>query len=166
MPTTSAIRKQYARLLQEQFRSAGVDMQIDEVELSVWQERARAGKFDALLATWITDPTPSSSLAQTWTRAGFGGSNYGRYDSPAFERLLARASRGATGADDARRAWRAAIEELNDDAPAIFLFAPDNIAAVHRRVADVRIRPDAPWALVHTWRVPPDRLIDRDRVER
>ena len=66
----------------------------------------------------------------------------------------------------ARRAWRAAIELLNDDAPAIFLFAPDNIAAVHRRVADLQIRPDAFWSLVRTWRVPPDRLIDRDRVER
>lgn len=166
VPTTSAIRKQYARLLQEQFRAVGVDMQIDEVELSVWQDRAHAGKFDALIASWNTDPTPSSSLAQTWTQAGFGRSNYGRYASPAFERLMAQASQSATGRDEARRAWRAAIELINDDAPAIFLFAPDNIAAVHRRVADVQIRPDAFWTLVRTWRIPPDRLIDRDRVER
>jgi hypothetical protein len=35
---------------------------------------------------------------------------------------------------------------------------------VHRRVTGVRIRGDSPWALVRTWRVPHDQLIDRDRV--
>ena len=50
--------------------------------------------------------------------------------------------------------------------PAIWLYSQQSVAVVHRRVADVRIRPDAPYALVRTWRIPPDRLIDRDRVER
>lgn len=52
------------------------------------------------------------------------------------------------------------------DAPAVFPYAPHNVAAVHSRVADVRVRPDSWWALVRTWRIPADRLIDRDRVER
>jgi hypothetical protein len=37
---------------------------------------------------------------------------------------------------------------------------------VHKRVADVQIRPDSWWALVRTWRIPADRLIDRDRAGR
>ena len=65
----------------------------------------------------------------------------------------------------ARRSWRAAMELINQDAPAIFLFAVQNVAAVHRRVEGVTIRPDSWWALVRTWRIPPDRRIDRDRVE-
>jgi hypothetical protein len=58
------------------------------------------------------------------------------------------------------------MDVLNADAPGIWLFAPDNVAAVHRRVADVQIRPDSWWALVRTWRIPADRLIDRDRAGR
>lgn len=166
VPTTSAIRRQYARLLQEQFRPLGVEVHIDEVEPGVFQERAHAGQFDALLPSWSTDPTPTSGMAQNWTRAGFGRSNYSRYFNPAFERLIEQASAGAAGPDQARAAWRAALELLNDDAPGIWLYAPDNVAAVHRRVADVTIRPDSWWARVWTWRIPPDRLIDRDRVER
>jgi hypothetical protein len=54
---------------------------------------------------------------------------------------------------------------LNQDAPAIFLFAPDNVAAVHRRVTGVTIRPDSWLALLRTWRIPADQLTDRDRVE-
>ena len=166
VPTTSAIRRQYARLLQESFRTAGVDVQLDEVDFSVFNERARAGRFDALLNVWNTDPTPSSGFPQTWTKAGFGRSNYGRYFNPQVDQLVDRAVSSAANHDQARRAWRSAFELLNQDAPGIFLFATENVAAVNKRFADVTIRPDSWLALVRTWRVPPDRLTDRDRVER
>src|SRR5205809_825216 len=166
LPTTSAVRRQYARLLQEQFRIAGVDVQLDEVDFSLYNERARAGRFDALLNVWNTDPTPSSGFPQTWTPAGFGRSNYGRYDNPEVNRLVDQAVASAANRDQARRAWRAAVEALNRDAPGIFLFATSNVAGVHKRIADVTIRPDSWLALLRTWRLPADRLTDRDRVER
>ena len=166
VPTTSPPRRQYARLLQEQFRSVGAEVEIVEVEGSVFFDRARAAKFDAVLGAWNPDLSPASSIAQTWTRAGFGGSNWLRYANPAFDRQVERASTGVGSRDAARIAWRAAIDMLNADAPAVFLYAPDNVSAVHSRVANVRLRPDSWWALVRTWRIPPDRLIDRDRVAR
>jgi peptide/nickel transport system substrate-binding protein len=160
------VRRQYARLLQEQYRTMGVDVQLDEVDLSLFAERARTGRFDALLAAWSTDPTPTSGIPEVWTRAGFGGFNYGRYDNPAFEQLVDRAVAAAANRADAKRTWRAAIEVLNQDAPAVFLYAPGNVAAVDRRVTGVTIRPDSWLALLYTWRIPADRLTDRDRVER
>jgi hypothetical protein len=72
----------------------------------------------------------------------------------------------AASRDQARRAWRGAIETLNRDAPGIFLFATANVAAAHKRIVDVRIRPDSWAALLRTWRIPADRLTDRDRVVR
>src|SRR6266852_4293661 len=166
VPTTSAVRRHYARLLQEQYRTIGVDVQLDEVDFSLFTERARTGRFDALLWVWNTDPTPTSGIPEVWTRAGFGGFNYGRYENPAFERLVDHAVAAAANRADAKRTWRAAIELLNQDAPAVFLFAPGNVAAVDRRVTDVTIRPDSWVALLYTWRIPADRLTDRDRVER
>ncbi len=166
LPTTSAIRRQYARLLQEQFRIAGVDVQLDEVDFSLYNERARAGRFDALLNVWNTDPTPSSGFPQTWTPAGFGRSNYQRYENPEVDRLVDQAVASAANREQARRAWRAAVETLNRDAPGIFLFATSNVAALHKRIVDVTIRPDSWLALLRTWRIPADRLTDRDRVER
>jgi len=165
VPSTSQTRKQYAQLLQEQFRAVGAQVDIDEVEASVQSERAAAGKFDAILQAWNNDPSPSSGVAQVWSHAGFGGSNFLRYNNPAFDALVDRATSAAT-AKQARPLWRAAVETINADAPAIFLFAPDNVAVFHSRVADVRIRPDSWAALLRTWRIPSDRLIDRDRVER
>jgi peptide/nickel transport system substrate-binding protein len=166
LPSSSGLRRQYARLLQEQFRMVGARMDIDEVDPGVMLQRAGAGRFDAILLTWSTDPAPGSGISQTWTRAGFRESNFLRYDNPAFDRLVERAASGAVTREQSKIAWRQAIDTINADAPAIFLFAPDNVAAIHSRVADVRIRPDSWWALVRTWRIPSDRLIDRDRVER
>ena len=165
LPTTSAIRRQYGRLLQEQFRTFGADVQLDEVDLGLFSERARTGRFDAVLYTWNTDPTPASSIPQTWTQAGLGRSNHGRYVNAAFDRLVDRAV-ATMNRGEARRLWRSAIELLNQDAPAIFLFAPDAVAVAHRRIANVTVRPDSWLALLRTWRIPGDRLTDRDRAER
>jgi peptide/nickel transport system substrate-binding protein len=165
LPSTSGLRRQYGRLLQEQFRTFGVAVELDEVDLSLFNERAQTGRFDAILNAWNTDPSPSSGIPQTWTRAGLGRSNYSRYVNPAFDALVDRAGRASDRAA-ARRLWRAAVETLNQDAPAIFLFAPSNVAAAHRRVTDVTIRPDSWLALLRTWRIPADRLTDRDRAER
>lgn len=167
VPTTSGIRRQYARLLQEAFRVAGVDVQLDEVDFSLFLARARSGQFDAFLNAWSTEATPSAGIPQTWTRAGVGGgrSNYGRYVNPAFDRLVDQTVTSAGSRAAARRAWRRAMEMLNDDAPAIFLFSPDNVAAVDRRVVGVTIRPDSWLALLRTWRIPADKLTERDRVD-
>ncbi|HUK22459.1 MAG TPA: ABC transporter substrate-binding protein [Gemmatimonadales bacterium] len=163
VPTSSALRRRYARLLQDEFRRIGVEVRIDEVEFGVFTQRAKSGQFDAILQTWNTDPTPSSAIVQTWTRAGVGQSNYLHYVNPAFDRAVDQA-RSVFNFPLARRQWRAALDMLNQDAPAVFLFATTNVAAVHGRIENVTIHPDSWWATVRTWRIPADRLIQRDSV--
>jgi peptide/nickel transport system substrate-binding protein len=165
VPTTSVLRRQYARLLQEQFRAIGALADIDELEFSVVVQRLGSGNFDTSVLSRGNDPSPGSGITQSWTRGGWGGSNFGRYYNAEFERLVDRAISAPT-TDQARVFWRAAISTINADAPGIFLYALDNVAAVHQRIENVQIRPDSWAALLRTWRIPPDRLIDRDRVER
>jgi peptide/nickel transport system substrate-binding protein len=162
--TTSNVRQQYARLLQEQLRPLGVDLQIDALEQNALQQRLAAGKYDAVLEAWQASPTPSSGITQLWT--SHGATNFSHYANADFDDLVTRATSGTTTRESAARLWRGAMDVLNADAPGIWLFAPDNVAAVHKRVADVQIRPDSWWALVRAWRIPADRLIDRDRAGR
>ena len=164
VPSTSTLRRQYAQLLQERWRVIGVQVEIDVVDPSVVQQRTTSGKYDAVILSRQNNPSPSSGIQQTWTRAGIGGSNITRYDNPEFDRLVDRAV-SAMSRDQARQLWRAAMETINADAPGIFLYALDNMAGVHQRVDNVQIRPDSWAALLRTWRIPPDRQIDRDRVE-
>ena len=163
VPTTSAARKQYAQLIQEQLRAVGVDVVIDEMELATLQERTRSGHYDAALQSWNADPSPSSSMPQIWRANGNG--NFTGYANPTFDRQVEQAVSAKTP-DDAAAAWRAALTTLVQDAPAIMLYALDNVAAVDRRVTDVRLRPDSWWAYLRTWRIPLDRITDRDRVGR
>ena len=164
VPSTSMLRRQYAQLLQERWRVIGVQVEIDVVDPSVVQQRTTSGKYDAVILSRQNNPSPSSGIQQTWTRAGIGGSNITRYDNPEFDRLVDRAV-SAMSRDQARQLWRVAMETINADAPGIFLYALDNMAGVHQRVDNVQIRPDSWAALLRTWRIPPDRQIDRDRVE-
>jgi len=165
VPTTSVLRVQYAQLLQAQFRKIGVQVEIDAVEGAVVTQRTSSGNFDTVILSRGNDPSPGSGITQTWMRGGFGRSNVGRYYSPEFERLVDRAI-AEPSRDRARALWRSAIETINADAPGIFLYALANVAAVHTRFDNTQIRPDSWAALLRTWRIPPDKLIDRDRVER
>ena len=158
---TSALRRQYARLLQEQLRAVGAELVIDEMDDAAMAERLHAGTFDTALESWQTDPTPTSGVPQIWSTGG--GSNFGHYANPAFDRQVATAVT-AQNAAAARAAWVAAFSTLARDAPGIMLYALDNVAAVDSRVSDVELRPDSWMALVRNWRIPPGRLNERDRV--
>jgi hypothetical protein len=54
------------------------------------------------------------------------------------------------------------MDTLNADVPAIFLYTPTNVAAVHRRLRSVRIDPYA-WASgLAEWKVDPRVPVARD----
>ena len=163
IPSTSPPRRQYAQLIQEELRAIGVEVAIDALDNVTLQDRLHSGAYDAAIESWANDPTPSSSLPQMWMRDG--GSNFGHYFNPTFDRW-ARAATTARTPQAATEAWRAALGVLAADAPVIVLSAPDNVAAIDRRVTYVRLRPDSYWAYVRDWRIAPDQLIARDRVGR
>src|SRR6266699_94577 len=106
VPTTSGLRRQYARLIQEQLHAAGLDVSIAEVDLILMQARTNTGHFDAVLGAWATGPSPIDATLENWTRRGFGGGNPGRYDNPEVDRLLEQAAGARNRADATRLMYR------------------------------------------------------------
>lgn len=143
VPSTSAARRQLATLLQEMWRSVGAAVTVTAVDFPVFQERLGQGRFDAYIGAWLDEPSPRG-LADQWTRQGWAALNYGHYANPRFDSLFARAGRMET-VPEAGRAYRAALDTLNADAPALFLFAPANAAVVSSRVRGVELNPYS-WA--------------------
>lgn len=139
VPSTSAGRRRLAEGLQEQWRLAGVTATVTAVDFPVFQERLGKGNFDSYIGAWLDEPSPRG-LADYWTTAGIGGVNFSRYSDPAFDKLVTTALAAPTVAD-ARGAWRSAMDTLNSDAPAIFLYTPVNVAAVSKRVQGLTIDP-------------------------
>jgi hypothetical protein len=91
-----------------------------------------------------------------------GRDNLGAYASRGFDSLLALAA-AAPSREAAAPPDRAALERLNDDAPAVFVYSPRNNAAIRRRFASVTIRPDNWLATVATWSVAPEQRRPRRR---
>lgn len=148
-PTSSGLRERTSVIIQEQLHRLGVEVRLVPLELNAMLERARAGRVDAIMGGWQINLVPSG-MRELWTSAGVGGLNYGGYVSPAFDAKVDEAA-AATDLAVARALWHEAIGIINDDAPAVWLFAPSTVAGVSRRLANVTIRPDEWWATLWTW---------------
>jgi peptide/nickel transport system substrate-binding protein len=150
VPSTSPGRRQLALLMQEMWRRVGVEVTITAVDFPVFQQRLSRGRFDTYIGAWLDEPSPRS-LADQWTRAGWAALNYGHYANPHFDSLFARADRAGDVAA-AKRLYREAMDTLNADAPAIFLYAPANVAVVARRIEGVDINPYGWVSGLSAWR--------------
>jgi peptide/nickel transport system substrate-binding protein len=150
VPSTSSTRRQLAVALQEMWRRAGISTTITTVDFPVFQERLGQGRFDAYMGAYLDEPSPRG-LRDQWSRSGWGALNHGRYANPSFDSLLALAS-GTTEVHRARKLWREAMDTLNADVPALFLYAPTHQAAVPKEFGTVTIDP---YSWLHTlpeWR--------------
>jgi peptide/nickel transport system substrate-binding protein len=159
-PGTSAPRTMIATQVQEQWKRIGVHVELVRLDGPVWAERRGKGEFDIDFASATLDPSPSG-LVQSWSCAGRGGSNVAQYCNPQVDSLIERA---VSGRADPRRTWREVIRLLSEDAPAVFVYAPVNAMALHRRYTDVSIRPESWWSSLWRWRVKPGERLPRDRA--
>ena len=139
VPSTSTPRRRAAEAVQAQWKAAGVDGVVTLVDFPVMQQRIGEGNFDAFVGAWLDEPSPRG-LAGQWSRSGWADLNYGHYYNRVLDSLLLGAGR-ASDPGEAARLYRAALDTLNADAPAMFLFAPTSIAAVSRRLEQVTINP-------------------------
>ena len=151
VPATSATRRQLAAAIQEAWRNAGVQSTITTVEFPVFQERLSKGRFDTYIGAYLDEPSPRG-LRDQWTRAGWPALNYGKYGNPVFDSLL-QASSAEENAGRAKATWRQTMDTLNSDAPAIFFYALSNVAAVSRRLDDVKIDPYSWISGLRRWKL-------------
>lgn len=160
-PSSSRTRDRYAALIQERLRLMGVDVVVDRLDGAAFTERLRTGNFDAAIGALGADPGPSG-LRQSWGTSGIGaGLNFGGYSSPRFDAYVDSASATAD-AKRARTYVTRAAEEINADAPAVWLYDQRFTAGAHRRLEIPTPRADAWWAGMADWRIPTDRRIARD----
>lgn len=145
LPNTSGIRRQMALLAQEQLRQVGIRLELQLLEFPVWAERHAAGNFDIDFTSTIQDPSPAG-LTQAWTC--HGGTNVTKYCDPRVDSLMERA---VLGRGDPGQNWVAALQQIEADAPAAFLYAPTYVYAVRRSFRNVKISPVSSWILLREW---------------
>ncbi len=153
VPISSPIRRKIAVLLQEQWRKAGANVRVEELELNTFGARMDERKFESLLNAWHIDPTPSS-VREEWASSEIrkGRYNATSYRSAAFDAVIDSAVKEmnpSRSVDLYRRAYRI----LTDDAPAMWIYELRNVQGASKRIHPVGIRPDAWWAKLADWGV-------------
>jgi peptide/nickel transport system substrate-binding protein len=163
VPTSSMNRIRMAVLLQAQLRSMGIRVDIEQMENSAFIARQEARSFDAALGSWHLGASPDGTR-QAWSTAGADkdGVNYGSYKNPTFDAQLERALRADSA--HARERFTLAYVTINQDAPAIWLYEPRTVIGLHRRIRTGWMRPDAWWADLGDWYIPPPERLLRDRL--
>jgi peptide/nickel transport system substrate-binding protein len=162
LPSTSAARAAFAVQAEAMWRAAGVAVVLERSDFPAYLARRGSGDWDLDLTAVNQDASPRS-LATSWSCASArqpGSSNVARWCDPVFDSLRAAAAE-MTG--DPTAAWQRAFLRMKEVAPAIFLAAPTNQVAVHRRFANVQILPLRSWLNVWRWRVRPEAALPRDR---
>ena len=163
VPSTSRAREKAAVLMQEQLRAAGVAMSIEKMEFPVFLSAQTAGKFDAVLGSTRTTPSPSG-VRGSWASSaipGGGTQNPWHYQSAAFDAAV-EAGLGSLDPVVSKAELRRAYQLIIDDAAAIWLYEAFSASAVHRRFVLPAWRPDAWWLTLGEWSVDPAQRLPRD----
>ncbi|HZS84760.1 MAG TPA: ABC transporter substrate-binding protein [Stellaceae bacterium] len=138
VPTNNELRP-VAQLVQDMAKEAGIDIELQSIELITMLAEARQGKFEADLIGWSgrVDPDGNTSLLLACGAAG----NDGHYCNPAFDKLL-EAARETT--DEARRKtlYAEAVRILLDDRPIIYLYHQKWLYGMSARITGFTAYPD------------------------
>lgn len=162
VPLSSAPRRRYAVLLQEQYRAIGVKATPLEMPGADMQRRtSETHTFDTYVGGW--SPIPGNAgMRQTWQSRGTG--NDVKYASKAFDALLDSAL-ATFDVAKSRAYWSRALQQIVDDAPAVWLYELHTPLAVHTRFVLPPLRPDGWYLDLADWHLDPSKpRLDRDNI--
>jgi peptide/nickel transport system substrate-binding protein len=154
VPSTAIAGQRAAVLMQDELRRIGVAMDIDPIDNAALAARLSAHNFDAALIELDWDPSPLSArqLWRTPADASSETANFGGYTNPDFDAAIESAASavdsGAAHAS-ASRAWYALVR----DAPAIWLYDLERVAAIRRCIRPSGVRADAWWSALSEWTI-------------
>ncbi len=154
VPSTANAGRRAAVLMQDQLRRIGVGMDIEPIDNASLTARLSAHNFDAALVELDWDPSPLSArqLWGTESDASTESANFGGYSSRTFDAAIESAA-SAIDSSTVRSATSHAWRTLVDDAPAIWLYDLERVAAVRRCIRPSGVRADAWWSALSDWTV-------------
>jgi peptide/nickel transport system substrate-binding protein len=164
VPVSSQTRMNIAVLIQEQLAQVGAEVIIEQMDYSAFTARQAERSFDAALGSWTLGSSPEA-VRVTWTSSAAkrGGLNYGAYANPRFDALVDSALK-VTTAGESRELFRMAHQVIIDDAPAVWLYEPRFLLAVHSRIVTPPMRPNSWWLSIPAWKIAVDKRLPRDGV--
>jgi peptide/nickel transport system substrate-binding protein len=139
MVPTGTVALREAQFLQAEEAAVGIKLNVQSTDFVTSLSKADAGTFDAFLIGWSGRVDPDGNIY------GFvetqGTLNDSGYSNPHLDRFLTRARSAST--TKARQAYyKAAIEQIINNRPLIYLDHPITYAGISNKVSGVTMYPD------------------------
>jgi peptide/nickel transport system substrate-binding protein len=144
----NAIRQNTCELFASYMRQLGLTIEV--VPTDDLGGTLENGDFDVMVFAWVFSPAPFSNAEQTWSSTS--ESNYGHYNNPEVDRLLAEAA-SSTDLAAARDILNQADRILSEDSYVLPLYQKPTFIAVQDDVANVRNNSslDGPTYNIQEW---------------
>lgn len=137
LPASSREAGQWLTKIKEDFERAGIDLNIQRIEWSIFTRRLREHEFDACTLLW-GDTSPRTDPAQIWHSDSInGGSNYISFNNERVDEIIETAR--TTLDDDERIAlYQEFGQILHEEQPYTWMYTRPRLSLIHKRLRGVR----------------------------
>ncbi len=148
---SSSIRPYAAQIIQHQLKKIGVIVTLRVME---WQAFLNMvvfpNKFDSVLLGWGLSSTPDPYLLWHSDNDKKGGFNFIGYNNPLLDKMIEE-SQSITDRDKLSILWQEMFKIIVDDNPYLFLYIPNSITVVDKKIKNVEPSLSGIWHNYIVW---------------
>lgn len=148
---SSDTRPYAAQILQHQLKEAGVVVTLRVME---WQAFLNMvvfpNKFDSVLLGWGLSPTPDPYMFWHSDSDKQGGFNLVGYHNAEMNKMI-EDSQSMIDSKELSLVWKKMFKTITDENPYLFLFIPNSITTVSKKIKNVKSSPSGIWHNYIKW---------------
>lgn len=150
-------RLKTAQIIKEQLKKIGIELKIRVLEWQSFLELVTKRQFQAVLLGWSLsrDPDLYDIFHSSKTRPG--EFNFVSYNNFEVDRLIEKA-RDILDREERKKLYWKVHSLITEDQPYTFLYVPDTIIAVNKRIKGVEPAPAGIWHNYIFWYVPKNTI--------
>lgn len=149
-------RADTATIIQHRLKKVGVKVDVRLVEWSAFIENfINKRNFEAVLLGWSLSPDPDQYNIWHSSQTGERQFNFLTYSNPKVDEALIAATRTFDKAER-KKYYDIVQEEIYQDVPMVFLYAPYSLPAIHKRIHGIDPAPAGIGHNSEKWFVPLD----------
>ncbi|HQA04097.1 MAG TPA: peptide-binding protein [Thermodesulfovibrio thiophilus] len=150
-------RLKTAQIIKEQLKNVGIDLNIRVLEWQSFLELVTKRQFQAVLLGWSLSHDPDLYDIFHSSKTKHGEFNFVSYSNPYVDRLIEQA-RGILNRDERKKLYFKIHKLITEDQPYTFLYVPDTIIAVNKRIKGIEPAPAGIWHNYIFWYVPKNTM--------
>lgn len=156
MPSGGGFGPRFQRYVADQFKQAGIEVLLDTLDWSVFEQRLTERDFEMVCLAWTG--SPESDPYQIWhsSQAENRGSNYVGFKNERCDELI-EAARRELDYDKRMAMWHEVHAILHEEQPYTFVFNRPSMSFIDKRFENVLMHPLRLY--ISEWYVPEDQQV-------